>query len=394
MKRGLLAIGPWLICLSTLSAAIAEDQPDESTAWIDTEISRIADFGSDLHIELALSQAVPWQAFTLDAPRRLVLDFAEIDFAGSGLEDIVMSDVVADMRMGPVRPGWSRLVFGLSAPFQIETAGMSMKATDAAAVLKIQLAPTDEETFAELSGQLESEVFAVPETDAAASPTGTEAIVQPLRIVLDPGAPEAGSGEDRTLAFAMRLADRLRDAGMEVILTRQDAQHAGINTRAAVARAASADVLLSLRTGMEGGADAPLGAAAIYLPSPFDPEEAAVLDWTSPGAAHAADASMIRQGPLGSEETLARSQRLADALSLCLAAATGDLAGRPVTRDVNALNLPGIPSVTVDLGFLSDGVEEAELSDPLWREEAVEGIHEALVAWAREDDGVPGTLAD
>lgn len=47
------------------------------------------------------------------------------------------------------------------------------------------------------------------------------------------------------------------------------------------------------------------------------------------------------------------------------------------------LRAPDVPSVLVELGYLSNKAEEAELCDPAWRDKAAASIASAVAAFAR-----------
>lgn len=149
--------GVGILCLAFIPGAItAQSVPD-----IDPRVSRIEDFGADLRIELALSRPVLWRVFTLDQPRRLVVEFDGLNPDGAGLEHIIDSDCVeAVAAEEAAEPGWFRVVMTLTLPLRIETAGIAE--TESGAALKLQLAPTSAAEFARSAGPL----AAVPESQA------------------------------------------------------------------------------------------------------------------------------------------------------------------------------------------------------------------------------------
>ncbi len=51
----------------------------------------------------------------------------------------------------------------------------------------------------------------------------------------------------------------------------------------------------------------------------------------------------------------------------------------------SVLKAPDIPSVLVELGFLSSAGDRKRLTDPAWRARAAEGIRDALQYWRIED---------
>lgn len=137
-----LAIG-LVIFLAAVPASAQDDAGP--AARIDSELSRIEDFGADLRIELALSRPVAWRVHTLDAPRRLVVDLDGVELSQSELAGVVASDCVSDLRTMPRAGGWQRIVLTLTMPLRIETAGLTGAGANAA--LKLQLAPTSDEEF-------------------------------------------------------------------------------------------------------------------------------------------------------------------------------------------------------------------------------------------------------
>lgn len=157
-----LALGmPILLCL-----AVAPEAQESGVARIDPETSRIEDFGANLLVELSLSRPVLWRVFTLDAPRRLVVDFDAVDFRGTDLATIVSSDSVAAVVQRRAEGQWSRIVIRLSAPMRIETAGLAEQNPSGAA-LKLQLAPTTPTEFSDAAGPPEESVGAPPDEPGA-----------------------------------------------------------------------------------------------------------------------------------------------------------------------------------------------------------------------------------
>ena len=161
--------------------------PSSGFARVEPGTSRIEDFGSDLHVELTLTRPVPWQVYTLDDPRRVVLDFSEIALSPDAFRQVLNSDIVSDLRFYRVRKGWSRLVLDLDRPMRIETAGLAT-GTAQGAVLKMQLAPTSPGDFAARSGAPQNSLFD-PETRSEGRVRGPAA---PARLAL--GSVDAAPG--------------------------------------------------------------------------------------------------------------------------------------------------------------------------------------------------------
>lgn len=369
-------------------------------ARIDTEQSRIVDFGANLHVELALSQPVPWRVFTLDDPRRLVIDFSEVDFTGTDLAAMHASDHVQGLYRGRFREGWSRLVVELADPLRIETAGLVTAGVEGA-LLKLQLAPTTPDRFAAEAGVPEGAAFALPPAAEVAAPVLRRTDDRPLRVTLDPGHggfdPGAeGDGiteADLVLSFALELAEVLEADGMEVSLTRRADRFVPLPRRVSLARRAAADVFLSLHADAleHGGAS----GATVYTLSEAASDEVSrklaermdhgdLLIGVETGVADDVVASILLD--MARRETGPRSEALGDQIVAGLARATGDLHKRPrLKADFSVLRAADIPSVLIELGFMSSAADRARLTDPAWRARAAEGIRAGLQAWARSD---------
>ncbi len=381
----------------------AGSSPDEAVgvARIDMDASRIEDFGSDLQVELTMSRAVPWRVFTLDAPYRLVADFGEVDFDESDLGALIESDNVQGVTHGRYREGWSRMVLILAQPMRVETAGLSLAQDADAAVLKMSLAPASEREFLDTIGAPDSELFSLPEAEILDAPVERQDGERPLRIVidpghggLDPGAQAGGLSEaDVMLGIARELRDALVRDGHAVTMTRDGDVFVPLAGRVSIARAARADMFLSLHA--DALAMGRATGATVYTLSEeaSDARSRRLAERHDRGdllagidlAAQEDDVALVLM-EMARRETTPRSERLAAKLVDGLARHTRNMHKRPRLRaGFSVLRAPEIPSVLVELGFLSSPGDRANLTDPDWRARAVAGIREAIDVWAEED---------
>ncbi len=84
-------------------------------------------------------------------------------------------------------------------------------------------------------------------------------------------------------------------------------------------------------------------------------------------------------------ETAPRSDRLADALVAGLGKTVGIHKRPRLSAGFSVLKAPDIPSVLLELGFLSSKRDRDRLVDANWRASAANGIRDGLVAWAISD---------
>ncbi|MEO1239343.1 MAG: N-acetylmuramoyl-L-alanine amidase [Pseudomonadota bacterium] len=343
-------------------------------------------------LSLSLSQPVPWRVFLVDGPPRFVMDFNTLSIE-SNVDVSAMADVVEH---GLADNGWTRIVVDLSAPHLVQTAGMVAN-DDGTAGLHVRLTPTDPVSFAATARPGQAGI--VPQ----AAPRGRPVLViDPGHGGLDPGA-EVGDLNEKVLmlAVARELEETLIRGGVfDVVLTRERDEFVPLETRLTRARAAGADVFVSLHADeLPDGAGEASGITVYTLASGASDDASrrlaerhnkndlvtGVTD-TAPG-----DEIALVLMDMARRDTAPRSEALAEALRDGFRAEGLALAGRPLrSAAFSVLKAPDIPSVLIELGFLSSEVDRARLVDPMWRAAAVRAIETALVAWSREDAAQAG----
>jgi N-acetylmuramoyl-L-alanine amidase len=89
---------------------------------------------------------------------------------------------------------------------------------------------------------------------------------------------------------------------------------------------------------------------------------------------------------LARRETQPRADRLAELLVGGIQASVDGINSRPRRQAGFAvLKAPDIPSVLVELGFMSDEKDLANLTNPEWRAQAILGIVAGVRLWAADD---------
>ena len=169
------------------------------------------------------------------------------------------------------------------------------------------------------------------------------------RIVIDPGH----GGEDRgtvygdideatlTWDLATRLEGRLKALGVQTWLTRGPSNGRTDEERARLANDWAADLVLSLH--VDGFASPRPNGVAVYY-----------------------------YGAAESSSTI--GERLADLVSRELVARTGMTNGRIQGKSWPLLRLTRMPSVRVELGYLTSPIDRARLTDALFRDIVAEGL--------------------
>lgn len=383
------------------AAAAAPAQQLSALARLDPAQSSIADRGASIEATFALSQPVPWRVRVMDAPPRLIMDFREVDFAQIA-KVATNSAHVVDLRAGQFRPGWSRLVMQLDGPFLVSRSEMT---TGDGATVRVTLSPATAEAFAEKS--------ALPEPPGWTPPVAADVPAPPVRgagplvVVLDPGHGGIDPGAERDgqteahlmLTFARELKEvLLRDGGFGVVMTREDDVFVPLETRISIARQAGAQVFVSLHA--DALAEGEAVGATIYTLS----DEA--TDAAARALAERHDRDDLLAGidlsgqddlvatiliDMARTETAPRVDRLGIALETAIKGA-GLTMHRHARQSggFSVLKSPDIPSVLVEVGFLSSPRDLARLVDAEWRGKMAVAIRDGLKAWAKEDATLAG----
>ncbi len=367
---------------------------------VDPDRSAVRDGWWTLRVELRLSEITPYRVFTLDDPRRLVLDFQGVDWTGVEPEVLLSGDRAAAVRFGPFRPGWSRMVVDLAEPLNVVEAGM--RETEGGADLTVVLERATAEAFADAAGAPPDpgwdNLAAVDPTLPAIVPDEDAFVVvlDPGHGGIDPGAEREGVNEaDLMLVFAQEIAAEL-DAvpGVTVVLTRDADVFVPLFTRMSIARAVRADLFISLHADALEEDEA--RGASVYTLSQMGEDRAArqmverhergdLLAGVDLGAQTDRVATVLmdlaraKTGPVG--------ERFADALAAAMRAEGVNLNSRPRRQGGFAvLSAADFPSVLLEAGFLSNARDRAVLATAAGRAPIVRAIAAAVKELANQPD--------
>ncbi|MGJ8615563.1 MAG: N-acetylmuramoyl-L-alanine amidase [Sulfitobacter sp.] len=395
MRALLNILALWLVCVTGAAA-----QNLNALARVDPARSEISDgwFGKST-LTLGLSQGVPFRVFLLDDPARLVVDFREADWAGVKASELLPEPGrITAVRFGAFQPGWSRLVADLSEPMLPVEIGMPVDESSGTAALEITLKTTDPETYAARAGTPVDPAWTAALTQAPKQKAPKEdafvVVIDPGHGGIDPGAERDDVAEkDLMLSLARGLQDVLKRSGVEAILTRDEDVFVALETRVAIAHQLRADIFISLHADIltQGRAH----GAAVYILS----DEASDVASQHLAARH--ERSDIIAGAdltgsddqvagvlldLARQETEPRSSALAQALVEGMTAAGGPMNSRPLREaGFSVLKSADIPSVLIEVGFLSSKRDLANLRDPIWRAVMINAMADAILAWRDQD---------
>ncbi|MFK7877612.1 MAG: N-acetylmuramoyl-L-alanine amidase [Paracoccaceae bacterium] len=388
----------WAACvLLWVMAGIAAAQPLGGLARALSEGSGITDQSHGAEVTLELSQGVPYRVFALEKPRRLVVDFAEVDFSGLAPDQFLADPGrVKAVRFGGFKPGWSRMVLDLAQPLLPAQIEMQINPASGAGTLNIVLQDSSESDFAAQAGAPDGAFgLALTSTPRSARPRDQFTVVlDPGHGGVDPGAERDGLVEKTlVLEFARRVQDALRRAGLAVEMTRTKDQFVSLEGRTAFAHQAGASVFVSIHADAlsQGGArgatvytlsdEASDAASALLAERHNRSDILAGIDLT--GADDEVTGVLL---DLARRETEPRSALLARAVISGMDAAGGPMNRKPWRKaGFSVLKSADIPSVLVEIGFLSDARDRKNLADPAWRARQAQALATAILAWRDAD---------
>jgi len=379
-------------------AGFAQAPEMSALARLDPSRSAVQARQDGLVLELGLSQPVPYRAYLLDAPPRLVMDFRELDFGAIAPADLRGADLLGDLRWGRFRPGWTRLVAELPGPMALSEV---VEDTAGDAQIRVRLDPVPASQFPARSGAPESALWDLPQPAVTDPPHRRQDGATPLRVILDPGHGGIDPGAEAdghseavlVLTFARDLKEAMTRAGMEVLLTREEDVFVPLETRITVARAAGADLFLSLHA--DALAEGEATGATVYL------LDAAAQDEASQKLAERHDRADLLAGvdleghddavagvlmDLARAETQPRSLRLAQVLAGAIKSEGLKMHRHPVQgADFSVLKSPDIPSILLELGFMSSEADRARLLSAEWRGRMAAALVAGIQRWAQAD---------
>jgi N-acetylmuramoyl-L-alanine amidase len=339
-----------------------------------------------------LSKKVEVHVFALGNPYRVIVDAPDVNFQmpdGIGKEK---RGLVTAYRYGLFAPGKSRIVIDVSGPFLIDKAFVLEPRDDQPARLVIDLVPTDEKTFlAKLKETKPPQPpSGAPTTMPQAPPRPPDAkpvvVLDPGHGGIDPGTNPNGVPEkDVVLAFAKTLKTKLAATGRyEIYLTRDDDTFVPLRERVEFAQKKGAGLFLSIHADyFPKQTEKATGATVYTLSEQASDQEAKELATKE----NFSDALAGIELPNDSDEVVANilidlAQRETQNRSTLFARSiVGELASRSAlhTRRLRSagfrvLKAPDVPSVLLELGFLSNPDDEKHLTSDSWRDRIADGV--------------------
>ena len=346
--------------------------------------ARIGEHDDRTRLVIELSDPVNLRAFSLANPNRIILDMPEVAWRMGTPPVPTGHGLIKAYRYGLFRAGNSRMVIDLGRPARLgETLAIPPAAGFGYRVV-IDLFPTTQTAFESDAGwpaDLKArEAAAERKAMAATAPL----VAGKKVVVIDPGHGGIDSGtqgvnglleKDLVLAEGLRLAQELRSRGLTVFMTRDKDNFVPLRDRVSFGRAHRADLFVSLHA--DSNPDNTVSGLSIYTLNDgrSDREAAALAKRENQSDVIAGVDLSGGNSPvapilidLAQRDTINKSSRFAEGALAQLAGATDILARSPHrSASLAVLVAPDVPAVLIELGYLSNREDAAQMNTEAWR---------------------------
>lgn len=414
--RGILVAG-LLACMALPQApawaqVAAATTPSASMAEpLVASTTRLTAKGSSIQLEMDFDQIPAFTFHYVDAPPRILVDLPATRFAQKDAS-IAATGLLKSVRYGAMSEGRARMVLTFTHPVKLLRSQATANPSGSGAHLLLEAERTTPEEYRKLMSAQTWETAAAPETEATPA-------LPDMPLTPEPGAPllvavDAGHGgidtgatgadgktleKDITLSFAKTLAEHLnREPGVQAFLTREKDEFLSLTQRVDKARERKASLFISfhadtLRQGDIRGATvytisdkaSDKLAASLAERENFSDELAGVKLPSEPEEVTDILLDLTRR------ETQAFSVTFAQQIIQSFKGQIGLINNPHRSAGFRVLRAPDIPSVLLELGFLSNPKDEKLLLDPEWREKIATLLTDAIRRYHTPDGPVAKT---
>lgn len=373
------------------------------------------------------SRSAPLNAYVLANPDRVIIDLPEVNFqvappdlaqarrgrdsnglASVSKKQLTSASLVRNFRFGLMGQGKSRIVIDLAGPARLANAQMKKISHGDPARLEIALRPASRAEFMKAAALASTKI--VPEEAAGPAQVAVDS-GKPV-IVLDPGHGGIDSGalntkagyeeKNLTLAFAKALRQQLEASGQySVIMTRDSDHYVSLSERMKIGREAHAKLFISLHADSLAGGGGVHGATVYTLSNKASDIAAARM--AAEENSVDSDAGLVTQmaepkdvndilNELMLRETRAYSHLFAESIAK-IWGPSEQLSKRPLrSAAFVVLKDPEVPSVLIELGYISSRRDLANLTSDAWREKTARTFVKAINGFFATQIGATGSV--
>lgn len=360
--------------------------------------ARIAGDDARTRLILDFDRKPEFKVHYVSNPYRVLIDLPETDF-GIKAEELAARGIFSDIRYGTMAEGRSRIVLTASRPIGVALAEVQEDQGGASYRLVVDTAIVTDQVF---QAQMEKQSW----QEASAPATAGQLPVMlpgskadgPFVIAVDAGHGGIDNGarggvtrtEEKhvTLSFARELTDALNKLpGTRAVLTRDKDEFLSLSQRVQLARSEGANLLISIHADTLRQKDI-RGATVYTISDKASDSLAASLAERENLSDQIAGISFVDEPAEVADILLDLTRRETQAFSINLAQSVVSTFKNEVLLINNphrhagfrVLTAPDVPSILLELGFMSNKDDEKLLIDPAWQKKV-----SGLVAKAVEE---------
>jgi len=358
--------------------------------------ARLAGDATRTRLVVDLTRPIDVAAFTLADPYRVIVDLPQVTFALSARTGETGRGLIKAFRYGLVMQGGSRIVIDASGPVRVDKAFVLEPTDGQPARLVVDLVSIDRASFMRHVA-LEASQRRAPEARKPDQPKPSNdsrplIVIDPGHGGIDNGTQSAGEMEKNlVLNFGLALRDRIEKTGKyRVVMTRTDDTFIPLNDRVKIARNASAALFVSIHADALPRGEGDAQGATIYTLSDKASDAEAERLAEAENKSDAIGGVNLTDEPtdvadilidLAQRETRTFSNRFARLL-MGEMKSTVRMHKHPLkSAGFRVLKAPDVPSVLVELGYVSNKGDLEHLVSENWRTKTVGSMAQAIDAF-------------
>lgn len=401
-SRFATAICAGVLTLGGLAAAAAQSRATAPALLpVATDI-RIAGDDSQTRLIMDVTASIGLRAFTLADPYRVVIDIPQTVFQLPAKSGDTGRGLIKAFRYGLVMAGGSRIVIDVAKPVRIEQATVLDARGGEPARLVLDLAATDREAFMRHLALDRTAMRASVAIPSLTRPQERSGDPRPL-IVIDPGhggpdtGTKAGNGEimekNVVLDFSLTLRDQLEKSGRyRVVMTRTEDTFIPLAERVKFARQRQAELFISVHADALPKSEGDVQGATIYtLSDTASDAEAAKLAEDENRSDVIAGIDLAKEPDDVADILLDLAHRETKTFSHAFARllvgemkSTVRLHKKPLkSAGFVVLKAPDVPSVLIELGYMTNKQDLKLLTSEAWRAKAALTMAKAVEQFFR-----------
>ena len=381
VKSGLTACFYGLLLILVLQTPLVES--GQADPEIKVTNARVGVHPDKTRFVIDLSTEVEFRVFTLASPYRIVIDLPQVEWRLPFKSGTQGAGAVDGIRYDLFKAGTSRIVLDLNKPLSVDAAFLISAKEGRGQRLVVDMTPTTKDLFQKTAGW--------PVDKPKTAKTRTTKIVpiprpkKPRHIVVldpghggkDPGATGVSGSQEAKLVLDMakELKTQLESTGhFQVYLTRSDDTSLKLRDRVQFARDKKAHLFLSIHADSIDRRD--IRGASIYtLSETASDKEAEELAKKENEADVLLGVDMGTNSDevndilidLAMRDTMNSSVRAAKTLAGEVKKTTKVVKNVHRSASLVVLKAPDVPSVLIELGYLSNKEDEKNLADEKWQ---------------------------